>query len=44
MILKENQSGFRHSSSILDTIFPIFTVFQNLKSKRKKLYCAFIDF
>ena len=42
MILKENQSGFRQSYSTLDNIFAIFTLFQ--KSKKKKLYCAFIDF
>ena len=43
MILKENQSGFRQSYSTLDNIFSIFTLFQILKSKKKKLYCAFID-
>jgi hypothetical protein len=32
---------FIHS---LDNIFSIFTLFQILKSKKKKLYCAFIDF
>jgi hypothetical protein len=41
---KENQSGFRQSYSTLDNIFSIFTPFQILKSKKKKLYCAFIDF
>jgi hypothetical protein len=44
MILKENQSGFRQSYSTLDNIYFIFTLFQILKSKKKKLYCAFIDF
>ena len=44
MILKENQSGFRQSYSTLDNIFSIFTLFQILKSKKKKLYCVFIDF
>ena len=44
MILKENQSGFRQSYSTLDNIFSIFTLFQILKSKQKKLYCAFIHF
>ena len=43
MILKE-KSGFRQSYSTLDNIFSIFTLFQILKSKKKKLYCAFIDF
>jgi hypothetical protein len=43
MMLKENQSCFRQSYSTLDNIFAIFTLFQILKSKRKKLYCAFID-
>jgi hypothetical protein len=44
VILKENQSGFRQSYSTLDNIFSILTLFQILKSKKKKLYCAFIDF
>ena len=44
MIRKENQSGFRQSYSTLDNIFSIFTLFQILKSKKNKLYCAFIDF
>jgi hypothetical protein len=44
MILKENQSGFRQSYLTLDDIFSIFTLFQILKSKKKKLYCAFTDF
>ena len=30
--------------STLDNIFSIFTLFQILKSKKKKLYCAFTDF
>ena len=44
MIRKENQSGFRQSYSTLDNIFSIFTLFQILKSKKNKIYCAFIDF
>ena len=36
--------NFRQSYSTLDNIFSIFTIFQILKSKKKKLYCAFIDF
>ena len=44
MILKEKQSGLRQSYSTLDNIFSIFALFQILKSKKKKLYCAFIDF
>ena len=43
-ILKENQSGFIQSYSTLDNIFSIFTLFQILTSKKKQLYCAFIDF
>jgi len=43
-IIKENQSGFRQNYSTLENIFSIFTLFQILKTKRKKLYCAFIDF
>jgi hypothetical protein len=44
MMLKEKQSGLRQSYSTLNNIFSIFTLFQILKSKKKKLYCAFIDF
>lgn len=43
-ILKENQSGFREQYSTLDNIYTIYTLFQILKNKKKKLYCAFIDF
>lgn len=42
--IKENQCGFRQNYSTLDNIFSIFILFQILKSKKKKLYCAFIDF
>jgi hypothetical protein len=41
---KVGKSGFRQSYSTVDNIFSIFTLFQILKSKKKKLYCAFIDF
>ena len=43
-ILKENQTGFRKSYSTLDNVFSIYSVFQLLKIKKKKLFCAFIDF
>ena len=44
MLIKENQCGFRQNYSTVDNIFSIFTLFQILKSKKKKMYCAFIDF
>lgn len=43
-IIKENQSGFRQGYSTLDNICSIFTLCQILKQKKKKMYCAFIDF
>ena len=43
-ILKENQTGFRSGYSTTENIFTLHTFFEILKSKRKNLYCAFIDF
>lgn len=43
-ILKENQSGFRQGYSGTDNLFSLHALFELLKLKKKKLYCAFIDF
>ena len=43
-ILHENQAGFRSGYSTNDHIFSLFVLFQLLFLKRKKLYCAFVDF
>ena len=43
-ILSENQSGFRKDYSTLDNIFSLYSLLEYHKSKKKKLYCCFIDF
>ena len=43
-LLKENQCGFRKGYSTVDCIFTLHSFFEILKSKRKKLFCAFVDF
>jgi hypothetical protein len=43
-LLEENQFGFRKSYSTTDSIFTLFSFFEILKSKKKKLFCAFVDF
>jgi len=43
-VLKENQCGFRKGYSPTDNLFTLFSFFEILKRKKKKLYCAFIDF
>ena len=44
LLMFENQFGFRKSYSITDSIFTLYSFFEILKSKKKKLFCAFIDF
>ena len=44
LLLKENQFGFRKGYSTTDSIFVLQILFELLKKKKKKLYCAFIDF
>lgn len=41
-IICENQSGFRNGCSTTDNVFVIYISFSLMK--RKKMYCAFIDF
>ena len=43
-ILHENQTGFRKKYSTLDNIFTIHLLFELLKLRKKKMFCAFIDF
>jgi hypothetical protein len=39
LVLCENQSGFRKGN-----LFILHSLFNILKNKKKKLYCAFVDF
>ena len=43
-ILLENQAGFRQGYSTIDHIFSLYSLFELLKLKKKKLYCIFVDF
>jgi hypothetical protein len=43
-LLEENQFGYKKSYSTTDSIFSLFSFFEILKSKKKKLFCAFVDF
>ena len=43
-LLNENQCGFRKGYSTLDCMFTLHAFFEILKLKKKKLFCAFIDF
>ena len=42
--LDENQAGFRHGYATTDHIFTLNAIIELLKSKKKKLFCTFIDF
>jgi hypothetical protein len=44
LVLCENQNGFLKGYSILDNLFILHSLFNILKNKKKKLYCAFVDF
>ena len=44
LLLHENQFGFRKSYSTNDSIFTLYSFFELLKSKKKKFFCAFVDF
>ena len=43
-VLSENQSGFRKGYSTSDNMFTLQSFFEILKCKKKKMYCAFVDF
>ena len=42
--LNDNQAGFRKGYSTTDHIFTLHSLIELLKSRKKKLYCCFIDF
>ena len=44
LLLEENQFGFRKGYSTIDSIFVIHILFELLRKKKKKMFCAFIDF
>lgn len=44
LLLSESQCGFRKGYSTTDCIFVLNSFFDILKFKKKKLFCAFIDF
>ena len=43
-IINENQAGFRAGYSTTDHIFVLHSLMELLKTKKKKLFCTFIDF
>lgn len=43
VILEENQAGFRKGYSTTDQIFTSHALMDILKTKKKKLFCAFVD-
>ncbi|MCU7800877.1 MAG: reverse transcriptase family protein [gamma proteobacterium symbiont of Lucinoma myriamae] len=43
-ILEENQAGFRAGYSTTDHMFVLHSLTELLKTKKKKLFCSFIDF
>ncbi|MEW8548382.1 MAG: reverse transcriptase family protein, partial [Candidatus Thiodiazotropha sp.] len=43
-LIPENQAGFRKDYCTSDHIFVLSSLIEILKSKKQKLYCAFIDF
>ena len=43
-ILNETQCGFRASYSTIDNVFVIHALIKNLRVRKLKLFCAFIDF
>ena len=44
LLLNENQCGFRKGYSTIYNLFIIHSLFEILKFKKKKMFCAFIDF
>lgn len=43
-LIEENQTGFRKNYSTCDNIFSLQMLLSILTKRKKKLYCAFIDF
>ena len=43
-IMGEEQTGFRHDYSTMDHVFVLKNVIDLYLNKRKRLYCAFVDY
>ena len=43
-LIKENQSGFRANYSTVDNMFVLYSLMELSFLKKKKMFCAFIDF
>ncbi|XP_063408710.1 uncharacterized protein LOC134692190 [Mytilus trossulus] len=43
-LLCQNQAGFREGYSTTDNLFVIYMLISIMKNKKKKLFCAFVDF
>ena len=43
-VILENQGGFRKGYSTNDNLLSLHILIHIMKKKKKKLYCAFIDF
>jgi len=43
-LINESQVGFRHGYSTNDDIFSLYSLFELLTLKKKKMFCVFIDF
>ena len=43
-IILENQAGFRKGYATTDHIFVLSSLIEIIKSRKQKLFCAFIDF
>ena len=43
-ITEENQSGFRKGYATIDHVFTLKTIIDIYLTRKKRLYCAFVDF
>ena len=43
-ILNENQTGFRKGYSTVDHVYLFMFIIDSIRVKKKKLYCAFIEY
>ena len=43
-VMHDNQCGFRQGYCTVDYLFTLYSFFELLKRKKKKMYCAFIEF
>jgi hypothetical protein len=44
LLINESQVGFRQGYSTNDNIFSLYSLFELLTLKKKKMFCVFIDF